>query len=276
MDESQLRHLLERVRSGDLDVDRAMQHLLDLPYSELGYAKLDHHRSLRTGFPEVVFAEGKSTDQILGILNRLTVAHETTVVTRASEELYRAVKAWDDRARYHSRARIISIRAGNEPSPGVRGRVTVVTAGTADLPVAEEAAVTLELMGSPVDRLYDVGVAGIHRLFGSLRTLRRSVAIIAVAGMEGALPSVIAGLVGVPVIAVPTSIGYGASLNGFAALLTMLNSCAPGLSVVNVDNGFGAACSAHLINLERPPASPRLERSGGPGRTKGPKGDDRR
>lgn len=216
-----------------------------MPYENLGFAKIDHHRSLRDGFPEVVLGEGKTPEQIAAIAERLAERNDRVLVTRATPEAYAAVRAALPDARYHETARCITV----ERSPVERrAGVVVLSAGTADLPVAEEAVVTATMMGCDVARVFDVGVAGIHRLLDHLDLLQAANVVVVVAGMEGALPSVVGGLVGVPVIAVPTSVGYGASFDGLAALLTMLNSCAAGVAVVNIDNGFGAGYLAAVIN----------------------------
>jgi NCAIR mutase (PurE)-related protein len=246
MDSERLKKLLADVRAGSLGVEEALAQLRDLPYEDLGFARLDSHRSLRKGFPEVVFCPGKTVEQIVEIIGRLKAAEGRVMAARIDREAAEAVRAKFPDAEYHPEARII-VLGGPAPKSG-RGSVLVVSAGTADIPVAEEAAVTAETLGSPVERLFDVGVAGIHRLLDRRHTLFTANVIVAVAGMDGALPSVVTGLVSRPVIAVPTSIGYGASFGGLAALLTMLNSCAPGVSVVNIDNGFGAGYMAHLIN----------------------------
>ena len=219
---------------------------MELPYQDLDFAKVDHHRAMRKGFPEVVLAEGKSPEQVASIADAIVQQSDRLLVTRASPEVFSAVRGLVHDAAYDETARTIVVdrRTEQERTPGV----LVACAGTADLPVACEAAVTAELMGSDVERVFDVGVAGIHRLLDNLPALRRARVVVAVAGMEGALPSVVGGLVQVPVIAVPTSIGYGASFHGLAALLTMLNSCAPGVGVVNIDNGFGAGYLAAIIN----------------------------
>jgi NCAIR mutase (PurE)-related protein len=245
-----LRELLEQVQLGRLDAKDAEQQLVDylreLPFENLGFARVDHHRSLRQGFPEVILGTGKSPAHVAAIAERIVSRGQSLLVTRTTEEAYRAVKAVVPAACFHPNARAITLRQ-NDITPG-KGTVLVAAAGTADLPVAEEAAVTADLMGNQLERLYDVGVAGLHRLLSAHDRLTAARVIIVVAGMEGALPSVVAGLVQVPVIAVPTSIGYGASFGGIAALLGMLNSCAGGVSVVNIDNGFGAATIASLIN----------------------------
>ncbi len=242
-----MRALLESLRQGALSVDEALSRLSHLPYEELGFAEVDHHRALRTGFPEVVLAEGKTTEQVTAIAERLAAHQDRLLITRADADCYRAVKERVPDAIYHTSARAVTMdRSGQRHRPGV----AILCAGTSDLPVAEEAAVTAELMGSEADRLYDVGVAGIHRLLDKMERIRTAKALVVVAGMEGALPSVVAGLVAAPIIAVPTSVGYGASFHGLAPLLTMLNSCAAGVAVVNIDNGFGAGYLAAVINRQ--------------------------
>ena len=246
----QLQDLLERVARHEIDPDAARERLLEAlrarPFEDLGFARVDHHRSIRQGFPEVILGLGKTPAQTAAIAAEIVRRGSTLLVTRASREAYDAVRAEVPDATYYPDAAIIALRQ-QDVSPG-KGTIVVAAAGTADLPVAEEAAKTAELMGNDVCRLYDVGVAGLHRLLGERARLASARVVIVVAGMEGALPSVIAGLVSVPVVAVPTSIGYGASFGGIAALLGMLNSCASGVSVVNIDNGFGAATIASLIN----------------------------
>lgn len=240
---------MSRVKSGELTVEAALERLRHLPYEDLGFAKPDHHRLLRQGFPEVVLAEGKTPEQVVAIVERLAKHCPKVLVTRASPECFALVKEKLPQTSYHLLARAITMGFPKEAER--RPGVIVVSGGTADLPVAEEAVVTAEIMGNEVDRAYDVGVAGIHRLLDLLPRLRKARVVIAVAGMEGALPSVISGLIAVPVIAVPTSTGYGASFKGLAPLLAMLNSCAAGVSVVNIDNGFGAGYVASLINRPR-------------------------
>lgn len=244
--EKRLTELLLQVKDGSLAIDEAMEKLRTLPYEDMGFARLDHHRALRLGFPEVVFAQGKTHQQVAILMERLAEHNDRVLATRASFEAYQLVKERLPDAVYHELGRLIVVNrsADREGLPGI----VLASAGTADLPVAEEAAVTAELLGNRVERLYDVGVAGLHRLLDRLETLRQAHVIIVVAGMEGALASVVAGLVAVPIIAVPTSVGYGASFGGLAPLLTMLNSCAPGVAVVNIDNGFGAGHLASLIN----------------------------
>ncbi len=240
--------MLEQFKQDGLSIDEVVSRLRDLPYEDLDFAKVDHHRALRKGFPEVVFGQGKSPEQIASIAEALLARSDTLLVTRASPEDYHEVqsRAASD-ATYDELARAIVVDRRNEPEPAPG--VTVLCAGTADLPVATEAAVTAELMGCGVERAFDVGVAGLHRLLDHMPVLQRSRVVVVVAGMEGALPSVVGGLVEAPIIAVPTSVGYGASFQGLAALLAMLNSCAPGVGVVNIDNGFGAGYLAAQINL---------------------------
>jgi pyridinium-3,5-biscarboxylic acid mononucleotide synthase len=250
MNEAQLRTLLAGVASGTTDTDAAQRQLLDVlrsrPYDDLGFARVDHHRAVRQGFPEVILGLGKTPAQVAAIAAEIVAKGSTLLVTRASAAAFEAVRALVPAAAYHPDASIITFRQ-QDVAPG-HGTILIAAAGTSDLPVAEEAALTAELMGNVVERMYDVGVAGLHRLLGERARLEAARVIIVVAGMEGALPSVVSGLVSVPVIAVPTSVGYGASFGGLAALLGMLNSCASGVSVVNIDNGFGAANIASLIN----------------------------
>jgi len=245
MDRATLRRLLEDVRAGRLDPDAALERLRHLPYEDLRFAKVDLHRSLRGNAPEAIFCDGKTPAQVVAILASLVEHHENVLATRAGDDIAAAVAAAGIAHAYHAEARLIVGRPA--PSEGV-GLVAVVAAGTSDVPVAEEGALVAEALGNRVERAYDCGVAGLHRLLDHYDLLAEANAIVAVAGMEGALPSVIAGLVDRPVIAVPTSVGYGASFGGIAALLAMLNSCAPGVSVVNIDNGYGAAHQASQIN----------------------------
>lgn len=242
----QLEKLLVRVQKGELSPKEALKFLKDFPYEDLSFAKIDHHRELRRGFPEVVFGGGKTDAQILKIAKAILKKGNNLLITRVEPKVYKKIKQHIPKARYNHLAKTIYLKQ-TTPPPG-KGRIVIITAGTSDIPVAEEAAVTCEILGNDTDKIYDVGVAGLHRLFGELDTIRNARVIITAAGMEGALPSVIAGMAEVPIIAVPTSVGYGASFNGFAALLTMLNSCPGGLAVVNIDNGFGAAYMASLIN----------------------------
>jgi len=242
--------LLEDVRAGRLAPGEAAHRLATLPFEDLGFARLDHHRALRKGFPEVVFGGGKTPDQIATLVERITSRGQNALVTRASREAAAAVVARVPSAAYHETARALTARVA-DPEP-LKGGVAVVCAGTSDIPVAEEAAITAEFHGAVVERIQDVGVAGLHRLLDRAGAIRQADVVIVVAGMEGALPSVVGGLVEAPVIAVPTSVGYGAAFQGLAALLAMLNSCAPGVAVVNIDNGFGAGYLAATILRRRP------------------------
>ncbi|MDP6380594.1 MAG: nickel pincer cofactor biosynthesis protein LarB [Phycisphaerae bacterium] len=246
MNVNALLKLLKDVQSSETSPEEAMERLRHFPYEDLGFAKLDHHRHLRCGFPEVIFCEGKTTEQVVRIVQRLVAQDANVLATRASADVGAAVKNEWPKAEYCASARCITL-AGPEPAEPLPGIVVIVSAGTSDQPVAEEARITCEMMGCNAKTFYDVGVAGLHRLLAYGEALAEATCIIAVAGMEGALPSVIGGLVECPVIAVPTSIGYGASFQGLAPLLTMLNSCAAGVSVVNIDNGFGAGHQAGLI-----------------------------
>jgi pyridinium-3,5-biscarboxylic acid mononucleotide synthase len=254
----ELIRLLERVAARDLEPKDALAQLSRFPYEELGFAKIDHHRNIRRGFPEVIFAEGKQGDQIVEIVRRMVSAGSPILVTRISPEKAQPLMSEFPDMEYNQAARTIS-RGRVEAS--CRGSIVVLTAGTSDIPVAEEAAVTARVMGNPVDTIYDVGVAGLHRLIAAKDALEKAKVAIVVAGMEGALASVIGGIVDIPVIGVPTSIGYGASFGGVAALLSMLNSCSGGVSVVNIDNGFGAAMVATLINRESPAEEIKGERT---------------
>lgn len=250
MDRDALERLLREVRSGKVRIGEAAERLRTLPMEEMGFATLDLHRAIRKGFPEVVYGAGKTGEQILTILARLTAHGQTGLVTRVSPEILDAVLRKFPSATINAAARAVAVRSGRKPRP--RPGVVVLSAGTSDIPVAEEAAFTAEVMGEGVTRVFDVGVAGLHRLLAHREALAKARVIIAVAGMEGALPSVVAGLVDCPVVAVPTSTGYGAGAGGFAALFAMLNSCASGVSVVNIDNGFGAGYVASLINRSKP------------------------
>lgn len=255
MDRDRVRKLLLGVRSGRLTVERALERLRGAPLEELGFATLDLHRALRRGFPEVVYGPGKSPEQIVRIAGSLSRAGQTVLVSRVGPDVHHAVAAKYPAAEYHAAARMVTLRApGRRPkrNPGV----VVVTAGTSDIGIAEEAAVAAELTGNLVERVYDVGVAGLQRVLAHRKLLMRARVIVVVAGMEGALPSVIAGLTDCPVIGVPTSVGYGAGAGGYAALLAMLNSCATGLTVVNIDNGLGAGLAAALINRLSPSKTP--------------------
>ena len=250
MDEKQIEQLLTDVKDGSLDIEEAVQRLRHLPYEELGFAKVDHHRTIRCGFPEVIYCPGKTAGQIAAIFEKLAQVGQNIIATRADSSLYEDVLGIInlDSLRYERDARMIVLE--QKPVENPVGKIVIVTAGTADLPVAEEARVTAHMLGQKVDLICDVGVAGIHRLLGNVEQLRQANVLIVVAGMEGALASVVGGLVDCPVIAVPTSVGYGASFEGLSALLTMLNSCASGVTVVNIDNGFGAAYAASMINMK--------------------------
>lgn len=246
MNAATLKDLLEDVKRGSMPVDQALETLKDLPFADLGYAMVDHHRALRSGHPETIFSPGKTVSQIVGIARRLLEKDVNIMATRAERQVYDALKTICDRVEYHEAARIVVMN--RMPITPTRTTILVMCAGTSDIPVAEEAAVTAETMGNRVERLTDVGVAGIHRLLSNREKIQAASVLVVVAGMDGALPSVAAGLTDKPVIAVPTSIGYGASFGGLAALLTMLNSCANGVTVVNIDNGYGAGYAASMIN----------------------------
>jgi NCAIR mutase (PurE)-related protein len=238
--------MLEKVREGETGIDEAVEELKKLPFEDLGFAKVDHHRNIRNGYPEVIYCQGKTVEQIKAIAKRLMDRDNNIMATRASREVYEGIREIADNVVYYEMARIVVVnRVEVKKSEKI---IAVVTAGTSDMPVAEEAAVTAETMGNKVERIYDVGVAGIHRLLANTDALMRANVLIVVAGMEGALASVVGGLVDKPVIAVPTSVGYGANFGGLSALLTMLNSCASGIGVVNIDNGFGAGYLASMIN----------------------------
>jgi pyridinium-3,5-biscarboxylic acid mononucleotide synthase len=245
MDNQQLRDLIDGIRSGRISTEAALKSLKKLPFEDLGYAKVDHHRCLRNGVPEVIYSEGKTVEQVQGIVERMLPHHHNILATRADRRHYEGILSITPECCYHEMARIVVIKP--QPVEAV-GRIAVVCAGTSDMPVAEEAAITAATLGNRVDRLYDVGVAGLHRLLNCCEDLFKANVAIVIAGMEGALASVVGGLVSCPVIGVPTSVGYGASFGGIAALLSMLNSCASGVSVVNIDNGFGAGYQASLIN----------------------------
>jgi NCAIR mutase (PurE)-related protein len=249
MERKDLETLLRKVRQGKVGVAPALRRLEGMPFEDLGFAKLDHHRGLRKGFPEVIFGEGKTPEQLREIIRRMVAAGCSVLATRVDPAAAELILAEEKRAEYHSLARVLRIPPTRKPRP--RRGVAVVCAGTSDLPVAEEAALTAEAMGCAVDRIHDVGVAGLHRLLVQQDRLRSARVAVVVAGMEGALPSVVAGLIAAPVIGVPTSIGYGASFEGVAPLLAMLNSCAAGVVVVNIDNGFGAGFAAAQILRSR-------------------------
>jgi NCAIR mutase (PurE)-related protein len=246
MDQDQLRALLEQVSAGAVDVDGAMVRMRHLPFEDLGFAKVDHHRALRHGMPEVIFAKGKTPEQVAAIAERLLANAQNVLITRADRECAAHVSSRLPHAEYMPLSG--AIRFWRDRTIHGKGRIAVVCAGTSDIPVAEEAQVTAELMGNQVDTIHDIGVAGIHRLMNNRERLNHARVVVVCAGMEGALPSAVGGLVSCPVIAVPTSVGYGASFNGLAALLGMLNSCASNVTVVNIDNGFGAGYVASLIN----------------------------
>lgn len=246
MDRSYLQNMLDQVAEGKMDPREAMEQLKELPYQDIGFANIDQHRNIRTGHPETIYCEGKTPEQVAAIIDKMKVKNSNILGTRASAEVFEKVREVAPEAVYYPVARVFTVKKSDEMQS--EKVIAVITAGTSDIPVAEEAAITAETMGNQVDRIYDVGVAGIHRLFARLDRIRSANVIIVVAGMEGALASVVGGLVDKPVIAVPTSVGYGASFGGVAALLTMLNSCAAGVAVVNIDNGFGAGCLASNIN----------------------------
>jgi len=249
VNKERIKKLLEQVRAGRIEVDEAVEKMTHLPYEDLTFARVDHHRDLRLGFPEVILGQGKTAEQISLIAERILSSSSNLLVSRTDEEAFTAIRKIAADAEFHSDARMISVlRDRTERGDGT---IAIISAGTSDIPMAEEAAVTATAMGNRVSRIYDVGVAGIHRLFGARPEFESARVIVVVAGMEGALPSVVGGIVSVPVIAVPTSIGYGASFDGLAALLGMLNSCASNVTVVNIDNGFGAGFVASLINRKR-------------------------
>ena len=247
MNEKKLRKLLKDLQDGKKDVEAVLKSLSSWPYEDLGFARIDHHRSLRRGFPEVIFGEGKSVDQIIKIMKAMLAQKTDVLVTRINEDKAKAVQKQIKKAVYDHLSRTLTVRQKKVPHKG-KGLVLVLAAGTSDIPVAEEAAITAEMVGSKVERLFDVGVSGLHRLLHHFHKMREASVLVVVAGMEGALPSVVGGMVSKPIIAVPTSVGYGSSFSGVSALLTMLNSCASGVTVVNIDNGFSAAVTATLIN----------------------------
>lgn len=249
MNRDGIKKLLEQVREGRINLSEAADRLSNLPYEDLSFARVDHHRDLRLGFPEVILGQGKTAEQITQIADRILTNSSNLLISRTTDDVFSVVRQLAPDAEFHSDARMISVlRDRTEFGDGV---IAVISAGTSDIPVAEEAAITATAMGNRVSRVYDVGVAGIHRLLGARSDFEAARVVIVVAGMEGALPSVVGGMVSVPVIAVPTSIGYGASFDGLAALLAMLNSCASNVTVVNIDNGFGAGFVASLINRKR-------------------------
>jgi pyridinium-3,5-biscarboxylic acid mononucleotide synthase len=246
MTSKELEDLLEQVKTGKKSVNDALESLKYFPYSDLGFARIDHHREVRTGYPEIVYCAGKTIEQVKEIFRVMSEREDNIFGTRADEKMYKAVKNLLPETKFFKEARIISIRRKEPEVPDTK--IAVITAGTSDIPVAEEAAVTAELLGNKVVRIYDAGVAGIHRLVDKLPEIRSCRVVVVIAGMEGALASVVGGLVDKPVIAVPTSIGYGANFGGVSALLAMLTSCSSGVTVVNIDNGFGAGFSASMIN----------------------------
>jgi NCAIR mutase (PurE)-related protein len=249
MNEKDLKKILQGVKKGTQSIDKALETLKTLPFEDIGFATIDHHRSIRQGFPEVIWGEGKSVEQIIGIIKKMVPKKYPILATRVDSSKARKIKKKFPKAKYYPESRALTIISSKIEQRG-RGTILVVSAGTSDIPVAEEAVITAKLMGNRVEKVYDVGVAGIHRLINQKEKIRSANVIVVVAGMEGALPSVVGGLVSRPVIAVPTSTGYGASFGGIAALLAMLNSCSAGVSVVNIDNGFGAGYMASLINQE--------------------------
>jgi NCAIR mutase (PurE)-related protein len=246
MNSEEMKKFLRSIKNGDISIEDGLDKLKELPYSDLGFAKIDNHRELRVGYPEVIYCEGKTVGQIKDIVKLMLTKDVNILGTRATREMYEGVKEACNDAEYNEMARTIVIKKKKVEIPSTY--IALVTGGTSDIPVAEEAAITAEIFGNKVERIYDVGVAGIHRLFENLDVIRRARVVITVAGMEGALTSVVGGLVDKPVIAVPTSVGYGANFKGLAALLSMLNSCSSGVSVVNIDNGFGAGYLASIIN----------------------------
>lgn len=249
MNRERIKKLLEQVQSGRVDIEEAADKMANLPYEDIEFARVDHHRDLRLGFPEVILGQGKTPEQITQIAERILTSSSNLLISRTTKGVFQRIRDLASDAEFHSEARMISVlRDRTERGDGV---IAIISAGTSDIPVAEEAAITATAMGNRVSRVYDVGVAGIHRLLGARPDFESARVIVVVAGMEGALPSVVGGMVSVPVIAVPTSIGYGASFDGLAALLGMLNSCASNVTVVNIDNGFGAGFVASLINRRR-------------------------
>ncbi len=248
MEVNKLVNLLTQFKNGEVEMTQTLETLKQLPFEDMGFAKVDHHRALRTGYPEVVFCQGKTHEQVEKIYQALAKRNDNILMTRAEPALFERLEKVDDRLVYNELGRTISLETEEREKTGA---VLVISAGTADIPVAEEAAVTASISGAKVERLYDCGVAGIHRLLAQNEKIQQARAIVAVAGMEGALPSVVGGLAACPVIAVPTSVGYGSHMNGLAPLFTMLNSCAPNITVVNIDNGFGAGFSAAMINATK-------------------------
>jgi len=246
MNVKEVEKLLNEVKNGNTTVDKALEVLKNFPYTDLGFARIDHHREMRTGYPEIIYCAGKSVEQVKEIVRVMSERENNVIGTRANKEMYDAVKSIVPEAVYYPMARIISVQKKKPETP--ESSIAIITAGTSDMPVAEEAAITAELLGNKVVRIYDAGVAGIHRLVDKLPDIRGCRVVVVIAGMEGALASVVGGLVDKPVIAVPTSVGYGANFGGISALLAMLTSCSTGVTVVNIDNGFGAGFSASMIN----------------------------
>lgn len=246
MDRAHLKEILELIKNDNISIEDGVEKLAELPFTDLGYAKIDNHRALRVGYPEIIYCAGKTIDQVVGIVKNMNSGNSNILGTRASREMYEEVLKICPEAKYNELAKTITVE--KEVMKKTDSYIAIVTAGTSDIPVAEEAAVTAEIFGNEVKRIYDVGVAGIHRLFNRIDIIRGAKVVVVIAGMEGALASVVGGLINKPIIAVPTSIGYGANFNGLSALLTMLNSCASGVSVVNIDNGFGAGYNASMIN----------------------------
>lgn len=246
MKKNDVRKLLESVKKNEIDIDEALVMIADSPYKDLGYAKIDNHRELRVGYPEVIYCQGKTVEQVTGIIKFMLTRDSNILATRASKEMYDSVKMICPEASFNEIGRVITVKKTSEPL--TESYIAIISAGTSDMPVVEEAVETALILGNRVERIVDVGVAGIHRLLSKLDIIRGAKVVIVIAGMEGALASVVGGLVDKPVIAVPTSVGYGANFGGLSALLSMLNSCASGVSVVNIDNGFGAAYSASIIN----------------------------
>ncbi len=246
MDRAHLKEILELIKNDNISIDDGVEKLAELPFTDLGYAKIDNHRALRVGYPEIIYCAGKTIEQVVGIVKNMSSGNSNILGTRASKEMYEEVLKVCPEAKYNELAKTITVE--KEAIKKTDSYIAIVTAGTSDIPVAEEAAITAEIFGNEVKRIYDVGVAGIHRLFNRIDVIRGAKVVIVIAGMEGALASVVGGMIDKPLIAVPTSIGYGANFNGLSALLTMLNSCASGVSVVNIDNGFGAGYNASMIN----------------------------
>ena len=248
MHEQKVREIMQGIKKNKIGIDEAISKLKFIPFEDLGYAKIDHHRALRKGFPEVVFCQNKSVKQVVEIVKRLSRNNNTILATRATEEMFKEVKKYIKNTQYNEKSRTIIINKNKKNEIKNNKKILVISAGTSDIPVAEEAAVVAEAMGNEVEKLYDVGVAGLHRLLNNKEKIDDANVLIVVAGMDGVLPSVVSGLFGKPIIAVPTSVGYGASFKGIGPLLTMLNSCSPGVVVVNIDNGFGAGYFASMIN----------------------------